>query len=139
VTSGRMQRRTERLLDEADEVRARSGWAGVPQKAEDVLALNPGNQDATALLAAAERRATASPTAVSPEKGSGEPAATHPSSFVSGRYQVVRFPGEGGKKKVYLANGGLLARDYGLIPEEALTLEVAADYPRAQIAPEDAR
>ena len=34
-----------------------------------------------------------------------------PTSFADGRYQIKRFLGEGGKKKVYLTHDGVLDRD----------------------------
>ena len=45
-----------------------------------------------------------------------------PTSFVSGRYEVKRFLGEGGKKKVYLAHDTTLDRDvaFALIKTEGL-------------------
>jgi hypothetical protein len=48
--------------------------------------------------------------------------APQPASFASGRYQVKKFLGEGGKKKVYLAHDNLLDRDVGfaLIKTEKL-------------------
>ena len=58
---------------------------------------------------------------------SGTPAAPHsepsvPSSFVSGRYQVQRFLGEGAKKRVYLARDERLNREvaFSLIKTEGL-------------------
>jgi len=39
------------------------------------------------------------------------PSSTQPTSFVNGRYQVKRFLGEGGKKKVYLSDDTVLDRD----------------------------
>ncbi len=46
----------------------------------------------------------------------------HPTSFANGRYQVNRFLGEGGKKKVYLAHDTLLDREvaFALIKTEGL-------------------
>ena len=46
----------------------------------------------------------------------------HPASFVNDRYQVKRFLGEGGKKKVYLAYDTTLDRDvaFALIKTEGL-------------------
>ena len=43
-----------------------------------------------------------------------------PTSFTGGRYQVKKFLGEGGKKKVYLAHDTLLDRDvdFALIKTE---------------------
>ena len=45
-----------------------------------------------------------------------------PTSFANGRYQVKRFLGEGGKKKVYLAQDTLLDREvaFALIKTEGL-------------------
>lgn len=50
------------------------------------------------------------------------PLSPEPTSFVSGRYQVKRFLGEGGKKKVYLAHDSKLDRDiaFALIKTEKL-------------------
>ncbi len=45
-----------------------------------------------------------------------------PTSFANGRYQVKKFLGEGGKKKVYLAHDSVLDRDvaFALIKTEKL-------------------
>ena len=58
----------------------------------------------------------------SPTKGDSAPQTTR---FVNGRYGVVRFLGEGGKKRVYLAHDTLLDRDvaFALIKTEGLDLE----------------
>jgi tetratricopeptide (TPR) repeat protein len=50
------------------------------------------------------------------------PPSPGPTSFASGRYQVKKFLGEGGKKKVYLAHDTLLDRDvaFALIKTEKL-------------------
>ena len=55
-------------------------------------------------------------------------APTHPTSFASGRYQVQRFLGEGGKKRVYLAHDTTLDRDvaFALIKTEGLDQESGA-------------
>ena len=47
---------------------------------------------------------------------------SQPTSFADGRYEVQRFLGEGGKKKVYLAHDSLLDRDvaFALIKTEGL-------------------
>jgi serine/threonine protein kinase len=49
-------------------------------------------------------------------------AAPLPASFASGRYQVRRFLGEGGKKRVYLTHDTLLDREVaiGVIKTEGL-------------------
>jgi len=52
---------------------------------------------------------------------------------VDGRYQAVRFLGEGGKKMLYLAHDTLLDRDvaFALIKTDGLDDEgPAADHPR---------
>jgi serine/threonine protein kinase len=51
-----------------------------------------------------------------------KPSTIEPTSFARGRYQVKKFLGEGGKKKVYLAHDTLLDRDvaFALIKTEKL-------------------
>ncbi len=51
-----------------------------------------------------------------------KPPSTEPTFFVSGRYQVKKKLGEGGKKKVYLAHDNVLDRDvaFALIKTENL-------------------
>jgi archaellum biogenesis ATPase FlaH len=51
-----------------------------------------------------------------------KPSAAEPTYFADGRYQVNKFLGEGGKKKVYLAHDTLLDRDvaFALIKTENL-------------------
>jgi hypothetical protein len=50
------------------------------------------------------------------------PIADQPTSFANGRYQIEKFLGEGGKKRVYLAHDTLLDRDvaFALIKSEGL-------------------
>jgi class 3 adenylate cyclase len=56
------------------------------------------------------------------EPPKAQPSTTHPASFVSGRYQVQQFLGEGAKKRVYLARDSRLDRDvaFALIKTEGL-------------------
>ncbi len=63
--------------------------------------------------------------APSPTSTTPTPAPALPASFASGRYQVQRFIGEGGKKRVYLAHDRNLDRDVAiaLIKSEGLTEE----------------
>ena len=58
---------------------------------------------------------------VEPAPVSSQPSA-EPTSFANGRYQVKKFLGEGGKKKVYLTRDSLLDRDvaFALIRTEKL-------------------
>ena len=92
-----------------------------------MLAIAPGNNDATTFLAAAGRalggsapQATGRPTP--PTSATLGPPANQPTSFSNGRYQVKSVLGEGGKKKVYLAHDTLLDREvaFALIKTEGL-------------------
>ena len=129
MASERFQRRIERLLDEADEAISRYDWESVRQAAQAVLAIDPENADGMTFLATVERALGESSAAAS----SSEPATTtppaaqtvtsaEPTSFAHDRYQVTRFLGEGGKKKVYLAHDTLLDREvaFALIKTEEL-------------------
>ena len=103
-------------------------WETVRNRASRVLAFDPENADAAVFLAAAERSPAfaVSPVADSsaaPEQLVAPAAATpQPTSFANGRYQVKRFLGEGGKKKVYLAHDTTLDREvaFALIKTEGL-------------------
>ena len=55
MSSERFQRRIERLLDQIEEAVDQLDWETVRGRAHAVLALDPGNTDATDFLAAAER------------------------------------------------------------------------------------
>jgi serine/threonine protein kinase len=123
VPSERLQRQIDRLLDGAEGAFASREWQALKAQALDVLKLDASNEDAQAFLEAAEqglvevRGPSAEPV---PEPASSAPPV--PDSFANGRYQVKRFLGEGGKKKVYLAHDTLLDRDvaFALIKTEGL-------------------
>jgi len=55
MATERIQRRIDLLLDEADQAVANSEWELVLDRAKNVLAFDPENQDALAFLTAAER------------------------------------------------------------------------------------
>jgi len=55
MPSERIQRRIETLLDEADQAVAASNWALVEDRCTNVLRIDPENEDALTLLAAAAR------------------------------------------------------------------------------------
>ena len=123
MPSERVQRRIERLLDEADEAIARSDWDVVRDRSQNVIALDPDNGDARTFLSAAERAlggaaAESAPAATAP----ATPTPTLPTSFADGRYQVKKFLGEGGIKLVYLAHDTTLDREvaFALIKTEGL-------------------
>ncbi len=127
MASERFQRRIDRLLDQVEEAVDLLDWEGVRSRAQAVLALDPGNDDAINFLASAERALSGltSPPTSQPTASTTPPAATpeQPSSFANGRYQVQKFLGEGGKKKVYLAHDTTLDREvaFALIRQKAWT------------------
>ena len=126
MVSERVQRRIDRLLDDAEEAADRHDWAKVIEVSEGVLAVDPDNPDANALIEIARRAAAArvdAPSSESVSEASGAPsdaepvlaisadALSAPSSFANDRYQVSKFLGEGGKKRVYQAHDNLLDRE----------------------------
>ena len=117
MASERVQRTIESLLDEAEQAVGRSEWSSVKDGAQNVLAFDPDNQDAAYFLAAAIRALGGSADSPSnePSTTSTQPPITttpvQPAPFANGRYQFQRFLGEGGKKKVYLAQDTTLDRE----------------------------
>ncbi|HTE86088.1 MAG TPA: AAA family ATPase, partial [Dehalococcoidia bacterium] len=132
MPSERIQRQIDRLLDEAEQAAGGGDWELVLTRSRHVLRLDPDNEDARAFLAAAGREPERPSRALHPSSPardlspdpfpSREGEARSPSSFADGRYQVKRFLGEGGKKRVYLAQDTLLDRDvaFALIKTEGL-------------------
>ena len=128
MASERLHRRLEMLLDEAEEAITQPNWVVVRDRAQAVIAIDPGNSEGQAFLAIAERAlasAQSVPTdhpTIPPATASLDALTTQPTSFANGRYQVKRFLGEGGKKKVYLAQDTLLDREvaFALIKTEGL-------------------
>src|SRR3970282_1581129 len=58
--------------------------------------------------------AALSETAPPPRTPTPQPSPALPASFATGRYQVQRFLGEGGRKRVYLAHDTKLDRDVAI-------------------------
>jgi len=127
MASDRIQRRIDCVLDQAEEAADQSNWDQVKELAENFLAFDPDNVDAKEFLAAAERAlrgsATTSSDPPSPSVISlaADSQPDEPSSFGNGRYQVKRFLGEGGKKKVSLAQDTLLDREVAFALKGATT------------------
>ena len=101
MPSERVQRQIDRLLDEAEAAVSESNWTLARDRAQNVLAFDPENEDALAFLAAADRALGASPappTAVpGPETSVPLPTVppeSLPASFAGGRYQVKELLGE---------------------------------------------
>ena len=128
MASERVQRQTDRLLDEAEEAVSRLDWETVRDRSRAILAFDPDNADGLAFLAAAERglgqMPESSPVEASQE-GSPGPLYDVPTSFADGKYQVEKPLGEGGLKSVYLARDTQLERDvaFKLIKTEGLDEE----------------
>ena len=122
MASERVQRQINLLLDQIEEEAIQLNWAAVRERAQAVLAYDPENHDALAFLAAAELAQSSSPEPAIHLPETTTTAPTQPTSFANGRYQVKRFLGEGGKKKVYLAHDTTLDRDvaFALIKTEGL-------------------
>ena len=126
MASERVQRQIDRLLDEAEVAITEEDWQTVGSRS--VLAIDPVNSDAMTYLAAAERAvggstppATPNPT-TSDSPPTSDTTSSQPTSFANDRYQVKRFLGEGGKKKVYLAQDTRLDREvaFALFKTEGL-------------------
>ena len=125
MASERGQRRLERLLDQIDDAETQGNWELVRSLALDALEFDAENVEVSAYLRVAERHL--SEGAIPAQETASTPGTTNsgnvlPTSFANGRYQVKRFLGEGGKKRVYLANDTLLDRDvaFALIKTEGL-------------------
>ena len=127
MASDRIQRRIERLLDQIEQEADQRNWQLVRDLAEEALGFAPDNSDAKAFLEVAEERlariagqeaqvaVTFGPLTTPPANESDQPI-----FFANGRYEVKRFLGEGGKKRVYLAQDTLLDREvaFALIKTE---------------------
>ena len=98
MPSERIQRQTDRLLDEAEAGVAQQEWNVVRERALHVLTIDPENEDARAFLAIAERGRAGPEVAPSPGDPASSaitpmpaaPALAVPSAFVSGRYRDER-------------------------------------------------
>ena len=131
MASDRINRRIERLLDQIEQEADEQNWQRVIALAQEVLGFDPENVDAKAFLQVAEERVSSSgvaPTAPSDSQPSGAPTVStfssggQPTSFAGGRYHVKTSLGEGGKKKVFLAQDTLLDREvaFALIKTDGL-------------------
>ena len=126
MTNERVQRRVERLLDQIDAAEAAADWHLVENLAKDILDLDEKNQEALAYQRAAERRLGIQTMDPGPVPSPYEQAAPQPTSFANGRYKVVKFLGEGGKEKVYLAHDATLDRDVAFAEIKTDDLDEAA-------------
>ena len=115
MASDRLQRQIELPLDEAEAAIKELDWRVVHDRAQAVLGIDPKNAEGLAFLSTADRAiggATPPPQTTEPPTSQPATALTmtpaQATSFANGRYQVARFLGEGGKKKVYLAPDTLL-------------------------------
>ena len=125
MASDRIQRRIERLLDQIEQAMDSLEWATVRDRAQAALALDANNSDALTFLVAADQVLGASSTQppslrLTPQTPVAAPDDS--TSFANGRYQVKRFLGDGGKKRLCLTHDTLLDREvaFALIKTEVL-------------------
>ncbi len=100
MASERVQRRIDRLLDQAEEAMDSFNWDSVRDCAQAVLGLDSENADALAFLDSADRVLRNQPSGGTHEIQSTTPTAQtpdQPTSFANDRYQVKRLLAEGGK------------------------------------------
>jgi tetratricopeptide (TPR) repeat protein len=123
MVSERMQRQIDSLLDAAESAIPEMAWDKVAEAARAVLSIHPANADALAFITMVEAATGGEPE---PSVASIDPAPRPPdsidtpTSFAGGRYEVSKFLGEGGKKRVYQAHDTLLDREvaFALIKTE---------------------
>lgn len=98
MPSERIQRQIDQHLDAAEQAGLRLDWSAAVEHAGAALGLDPDNEDAPVLRAAAERRLTTEALAepVIPPVPVSDPS---PRSFANGRYEVKRFLGEGARRR----------------------------------------
>ncbi|MCH8222913.1 MAG: protein kinase [Chloroflexi bacterium] len=113
MPSERVQRRIDRLLDQAEEAVDQRDWSAVHEIADAVLVADPENEDAKTFNAMAEKSLGSQPSSTTPDLQSGTepPASDTPTSFANGRYEVKGLLGTGSMKRVYLVRDNLLDRD----------------------------
>ena len=97
MASERIQRRIDRLLDQAEEAMDQLKWDAVGEYAQAALGLDPGNTDALAYLDSAQlvqQTLAGGATPTNPTKATFTQT-DQPTSFANGRYQVKQLLGEG--------------------------------------------
>jgi len=83
MASERLQRQIERTLDEAEEAISRFDWDALLQCANAVLAMDPGNTDALAFQATAERALATPPSDESSSVPQGAAPTAQPAPLAS--------------------------------------------------------
>ena len=141
LKSVRVQRQVVRLLGELEQAVISRQWETVRDTCRDVLALEPGNVDAQAFLAAAKRALGED----APDRSMNGASIHHSVSVdlsnvsdvvINGRYALGKMIGEGARKRVYEAKDSLLDRDVAVaivkienldaISRQRITLEAQA-------------
>ena len=123
MVSERMQRQIDSLLDAAESAIPEMAWDKVAEAARAVLSIDPDNADALAFITMVDAASGGEPepslARTGPAPSPQYPTDT-PTFFASGHYEVSKFLGEGGKKRVYQAHDSLLDREvaFALIKTE---------------------
>ncbi len=104
--------------DQAEEAADQLDWATVRRIAQEVLGLDPENEDAPALARAADNVSEPAPSSTDVERHfeatPSSAASPHPERFAGDRYEVRRHLGDGGTKRVFLVRDTRLDREVAL-------------------------
>ena len=136
MPSERVQRQIDRLLDSAEEAAAKDDWTTMLARAESVLDVDRGNEDASSFAAIARRNLGDASGGSAATVVAIESRPPLPAAFVSGRYQVQSLLGEGARKVVYRAHDTRLDRDvaFALIKTAGLNADGRARIQREAAA-----
>ena len=96
MTSERIQRQIDRLLDEAEQAITSEDWPTVASRVKSVLGIEPENEDAKAYLAVVERVIESTADPFSPQSEAEPPPQSTSTSDAERRYWGLDFSGANG-------------------------------------------